>query len=116
MINWVPLLLLDAGSSRHLPDLGLRSVPLDCGCHTWLAAPVQVHTTTAEWFDRPSPPMFMHLPSARRVPSDPRVHCCAPVPLQSHSWTAVPSAVFEWSTSTHLPAMPTIGAAPPGAV
>ena len=42
-----------------------------------------------------------HLPTT--VPSPWGVHCCAPVPLQVHSWILVPSAVPAPETSRHLP-------------
>ena len=67
-------------------------------------------------FAVPAPATSMHLPSARRVPSEPTVQLCALVPLHVHSCTAVPLALAAPATSTHLPAMPVIGPVRPGGV
>src|SRR5215813_4861530 len=41
-MSCVPLVVLLAGSSRHLPVAGLTSCPLTA-CHCWFAPPLQVH-------------------------------------------------------------------------
>ena len=41
-MSWVPLVVLEAGSSRHLPEAGLTSAP-PLACHCWLAPPLQDH-------------------------------------------------------------------------
>src|SRR5687768_3098718 len=58
--------------------------------------------------------MSMHLPSAWIVPFEAIVQRWALVPLQVHSCTAVPLAVADPATSTHLPPMPVIGPVRPG--
>src|ERR1017187_5281704 len=45
MISWVPFAVLNLGSSRHLRETGLTSVPCT-GFHCWLAPPEQVYSWT----------------------------------------------------------------------
>src|ERR1700733_13057149 len=40
--SWVPLAVLEPGSSRHLPEAGLTRAPL-VAFHCWLAPPLQSH-------------------------------------------------------------------------
>ena len=42
--SWVPLAVLDPGSSRHLPEAGLTRVPL-LACHCWFPPPLQSHSS-----------------------------------------------------------------------
>ncbi len=67
--------------SRHLPELGLRRVPLACGAQFCAPLPLQVYS----WIFVPSavaaPATSRHLPRARRLlPS--RVQFCAALALQ----------------------------------
>ncbi len=47
----VPLTVLSLGSSRHLPDLKLRSEPLDWGIHSWSVCALQEKRMTALPFE-----------------------------------------------------------------
>src|SRR5450756_151947 len=103
--NWVPGVVDHPVSSRHLPDCGLYSDPLDCGMKTCAAVLLQSYRSTFVPFAVPPPLMSMHLPSARRVlPACTTVHCCALLPLHVYTWTGVKFAEFAPCTSTHSPA------------
>ncbi len=69
-------------SSRHLPELGLSSSPLDCGTQTWAPVPLQVYRSTRVPLAVPAPLTSRHMPSTCRVLPAATVHCCALVPLQ----------------------------------
>ncbi len=43
---WVPGAVDQPVSSRHLPDAGFSSAPLDCGCQTWAPVPLQSYRST----------------------------------------------------------------------
>src|SRR3954464_5445149 len=88
--------------SRHLPDGGLIRPPPGRGHHCCAPLPLHSHRWILVPSARPLWSTSMHLPSARTLPSEARVHIWAPVPLQSWIWIFVPSAVLLWLTSTHL--------------
>src|SRR3984885_13680037 len=69
-------------SSRHLPDSGLTSSPLDWACHCCAPVPLQVYRSTRVPLAVPAPSTSRHMPSTSRVPLDSTVHCWALVPLQ----------------------------------
>src|SRR5689334_5190856 len=102
MISCVPFAVLAPLASRHLPDCGFTSEPLDPAVQFWPPEPLQV----ASWIAAPlavlPPATPMHLPSERRV-LPLTVHCWLPAPLHVHSWIFVPSAELLPLTSTHLP-------------
>src|SRR5579859_8028811 len=100
--SWVPLAVLEPGSSRHLPEAGLTRVPL-LACHCWLAPPLQAHSSISVPLAVPAPVMSMHLPNTCSVPSEATVHCWLAPPLQSHISILVPLAVDCALSSTHLP-------------
>jgi hypothetical protein len=45
--SWVPGLMLNPGSSRHLPDCGLTSAPSDCGFQTGAPVPLHMYKSTS---------------------------------------------------------------------
>src|SRR5215469_4144244 len=96
-------------SSRHLPDWGLSSSPLDCGCQTCAPVPLQVYRSTRVPFAVPPALTSRHLPSTCRVLSDATVHCWALVPLQVYTWIGLKSAVLAERSSRHRPWYPVTG-------
>src|SRR6266545_3697899 len=73
----VPLVVLRAGSSKHLPEAGLTNCPLTA-CHCWLPPPLQGHHSM-------SVPLAELFPVISRQPPL-MVQLCAPAkPLQSTS-------------------------------
>ena len=67
--SWVPLVVLNPGSSRHRPDTGFTSIPFT-GSHCWLAPPLQVQSSTSVPLAVPAPVMSMHEPSNVNWASD----------------------------------------------
>src|SRR5882757_3484979 len=107
--SWVLLVLVPAGSSRHLPDSGLtRARVEELYLHCCAPVPLQAHNCTLVRSAVPLAATSRHLPNARRVPSPGTVHFCAAVPLHVKMSTWVPFAVCCWYTSTHLPATPDV--------
>src|SRR6476469_6166104 len=101
-MSWVPLAVLELGSSRHLPEAGLTSVPL-VAVHCWLPPPLQVHSSTRVPLLKLAPVMSMQPPSMVRVPLVLTVQfCAAALPSQSHICTLVPFAPLPLLSSTHL--------------
>src|SRR6185312_17349028 len=99
--SWVPLAVLEPGSSRHLPEAGLTSWPL-LARHCWLAPPLQVHSSMRVPLAVLAPVMSMHLPRTCTVPLDSTVQAWLAPPLQSQIWILVPSAEDWPLSSTHL--------------
>src|SRR5882672_7974989 len=73
--------------------------------HFWLAVPAQVQICSRVPLVELLPVASRHLFAAGLTMSFAAVtvHCCAPVPLQSHNWIFVPSAVPAEVMSKHLP-------------
>src|ERR1022692_936267 len=102
--SWVPGVVDQFVSSRHLLDCGLYSDPLDCGMKTCAPVLLQVYRSTVVPSAVPPPLMSMHLPKACSVlPAWTTVHCWALVPLQVYTWTGVKFALLAPRTSTHRP-------------
>src|SRR5271165_1291128 len=99
--SWVPSAVLNAGSSRHLPEAGLTSSPLTAS-HCWLAPPVQVHSSISAPLAVLPPVMSRHWPLIPTVPLLSMVQVCEDaLPLQSHSCTLVPGVLEPPLTSAH---------------
>src|SRR6516164_6833943 len=82
-MSCVPLVVFDAGSSRHMPECGFTISPL-VAVHCWLAPPLQVH-------------------NSMRVPLLLTVQFCALVlPSQSQICTLVPLVPLPLLSSTHF--------------
>src|SRR5882762_5052596 len=80
----VPLVVLCAGSSKHLPEAGLTNCPLTA-CHCWLPPPSQVHHSMRVPLVVLFPVISRQPPLMVMVPLLLTVQFCAPVlPLQSH--------------------------------
>src|ERR1700749_1454486 len=61
--SWVPQVVLELGSSRHLPDCGLSSSPFAWGTQVWLAPPLQPHrSTSVPSAVDPAPTTSRHMP------------------------------------------------------
>src|SRR6266581_4761695 len=100
--SWVPLVVLNPGSSRHLPEAGLTSSPFTA-CHCWLAPPLQVHHSMRVPLAVLAPVMSMQPPSICRVPLLATVQFCAAVlPSQSHICTLLPGVPLPLLLSTQL--------------
>src|SRR5579859_2799767 len=67
--SWVPLVVLELGSSRHRPEAGLTSSPEELACHCWLPPPLQVQSSTRLPLAVPLLVTSRQPPSTRRVPS-----------------------------------------------
>src|SRR6202044_1820127 len=76
--TWVPGVVDEFGSSRHLPDCGVSSEPLDCGMKTCAPVLLQSYRSTVVPSAVPPPLMSRHLPRTRSVlPASTTVHCWA---------------------------------------
>src|ERR1700722_577229 len=101
-MSCVPLVVLEAGSSRHLLEAGLTSSPF-VACHCWLAPPLQVHSSIRVPLLVLAPVMSMQPPSIVSVPLLFTVQFCAAVlPSQSHICTLLALAPLPLLLSTHL--------------
>src|SRR3954451_8437942 len=86
----VPLVVMPAGSSKHLPVAGLTSCPL-IGCHCWFAPPLHVHHSTRVPLAELFPVISRQPPSMVMVPLLFMVQLCAAAkPLQSNICTLLP--------------------------
>src|SRR5271155_3903093 len=99
--SWVPLAVLEPGSSRHLPEAGLTSSPL-LACHCWLAPPLHCHSSIKVPLAVLAPVMSRHLPKTCTFPLDATVHDWLAPPSQSQTWIFAPLAVDLALSSTHL--------------
>ena len=106
----VPSAALLPDTSRHLPELGLRSVPSAWACQFCAPLPLQVHNCTSVPSAVPAPDTSRHLPNARSTWPD-TVQVCAVEPLQVNNWIFVPSAVPRVHVQA-LPGQPPHRAAP----
>ena len=109
----MPFAALKPGSSRHLPDTGLISVPFTA-IHCWFPPPLQVNSSMSAPFAVLAPTMSIHLPLIWMVPFAAIVHRCAAEPLQLYICTWVPFAAEPPLTSTHVPALSPAVMAPDG--
>src|ERR1700749_618564 len=92
-MSCVPFAVLEAGSSRHIPECGLTISPLDAS-HCWLAPPLQVHSSIRVLLTYLAPVMSMQPPSIVSVPLLLTVQFCTPVlPSQAHIWTLLPGVL-----------------------
>src|SRR5271154_2121903 len=100
--SWVPGLVAQFVSSRHLPDCGLYSAPSDWCCQ--ICAPVPLHVYRSTFVPSVVPPLTTsrHPSMACTVPFGSTVHCCAVEPLQVYSSTAVPAVASPPATSRHM--------------
>ncbi len=69
-------------TSRHLPEFGLRNVPLDWADQFWAPLPLHVQSWIFVPSAEPAPSTSRHLPNARIVEFGVTVHVCAAEPLQ----------------------------------
>src|ERR1700728_281384 len=100
-MSCVPSAVLEAGSSRHMPEVGLTSSPLSAS-HCWLAPPLHVHHSISVPSVYLAPVMSRQPPSMVRVPLLLTVQFCAPVlPSQVQICTLLPLAPLPLLLSTH---------------
>src|SRR6202035_3140928 len=93
--------VLNPGSSRHLPETGFTSSPFTAS-HCWFAPPLQVHSSIRAPLAVLPPVMSRHLPLIPTVPLDAIVHVCAATLLpQFHICTFVPSTAEPPLASAH---------------
>src|ERR1700722_7196725 len=114
-MSGVPSVVLEPGSSRHMPEVGLTSSPLSAS-HCWLAPPLHVHHSISVPSVYLAPVMSRQPPSMVRVPLLLTVQFCAPVlPSQAHICTLLPSVPLALLLSTQrgLPPPATIPRAAP---
>src|SRR5690606_17469638 len=71
--------------------------------HLCAPVPLHVHSCTGVPFAVPLPLTSRHFPSARTVPSLPRVHDWAALPLHGTICTRLPSCVWPHGTSRQNP-------------
>src|SRR4051812_18521496 len=108
--SWVPLPVLDPGSSRQKPVSWLIKLSFGPRYHCCHEAPRQSESCALApgngvWASSAWNSVVLavrHLPKTRRLPSGYPVHCCDGEPMQSHIWMCVPFAVRPWSSSMHL--------------
>src|SRR5215831_18602762 len=101
-MSCVPLAVLLPGSSRHLPEAGLTSVPLTT-CHCWFAPPLQVHHSMRVPLAVLFPVISRQPPSMVTVPLLLMVQlCAAATPLQSNICTLLPGVAAALASSMHL--------------
>src|SRR5258708_14979407 len=101
-MSCVPLVVLDPGSSRHIPECGFTISPLEA-VHCWLAPPLQAHNSMRVPLVYLAPVMSMQPPAMVRVPLLLTVQFCALVlPSQSQICTLVPLVPLPLLSSTHL--------------
>src|ERR1700722_7201049 len=101
-MSCVPLVVLEPGSSRHIPECGFTISPLDA-VHCWLAPPLQVHNSIRVLLTYLAPVMSMQPPAMVRVPLLLTVQFCALVlPSQSQICTLVPAVPLPLLSSTHF--------------
>src|ERR1700734_1046064 len=99
--SWVPCVVVNPGSSRHLPETGFTSSPFTAS-HCWLPPPLQVHSSMRAPFAVLAPVTSRHFPLIPTVPLDAIVQVCAAALLsQLHICTFVPSAAEPPLTSAH---------------
>src|ERR1700735_243408 len=102
MISCVPSAVLEAGSSRHMPEVGLTSSLLPSASHCWLAPPLHGHHSISVPSVYLAPVMSMQPPSMVRVPLLLTVQFCAAVlPSQVQICTLLPLAPLPLLLSTH---------------
>src|SRR5262249_54054990 len=75
--SWVPLAVLEPGSSRHLPETGFSSSPW-VYVQTWFVPPLQVHHSISVLMAVDLPVISRQPPSIWMVPLDAIVQFCAP--------------------------------------
>src|SRR6202451_2138765 len=86
-MSCVPSVVLEAGSSRHMPEVGLNSSPLSAS-HCWLAPPLHGHHSISVPSVYLAPVMSMQPPSMVSVPLLLTVQfCAAVVPSHAHICT-----------------------------
>src|ERR1022692_4182411 len=78
--SWVPCVVLNPGSSRHLPETGFTSSPFTAS-HCWLAPPLHVHSSMRAPLAVLPPVMSRQLPLIPTVPLDSIVQFCADASL-----------------------------------
>src|SRR5580700_5568013 len=99
-MSCVPFVVLEPGSSRHIPECGFTISPLDAA-HCWLAPPLQVHNSMRVPLAYLAPVMSMQPPSMVRVPLLLTVQFCAAVlPSQAHICTLLPLVALPLLLST----------------
>src|SRR3984957_14094327 len=100
MISCVPSAVLEAGSSRHMPEVGLTSSLLPSASHCWLAPPLHGHHSTSVPSVYLAPVMSRQPPSMVSVPLLVTVQFCAAVPSHAHICTLLPSVPLPLLLST----------------
>jgi len=99
-VSCVPSVVLEPGSSRHIPEVGLTSSPLSAS-HCWLAPPLHVHHSISVPSVYLAPVMSMQPPSIVSVPLLLTVQFCAAVlPSQAHICALLPSVPLALLLST----------------
>src|ERR1700733_10038393 len=99
-MSCVPSVVLEAGSSRHMPEVGFTSSPPDAS-HCWLAPPLHVHHSISVPLVYLAPVMSMQPPSMVSVPLLLTVQFCAAVlPSHAHICTLLPSVPLALLLST----------------
>src|SRR5258708_30390378 len=90
-MSCVPSVVLEPGSSRHMPEAGLTSSLLPSAFHCWLAPPLHDHHSISVPLVYLAPVMSMQPPSMVSVPLLFTVQFCAAVlPSHAHICTLLP--------------------------
>src|ERR1700735_1481508 len=101
MISCVPSSVLEPGSSRHMPEVGLTSSLVPSASHCWLAPPLHGHHSTSVPSVYLAPVMSRQSPSMVSVPLLLTVQFCAAVlPSHAHICTLLPSVALALLLST----------------
>src|ERR1700677_1176122 len=99
-MSCVPSVGLEAGASRHMPEVGLTSSSLSAS-HCWLAPPLHRHPSISVPSVYLAPVMSMQPPSMVSVPLLLTVQFCAAVlPSHAHICTLLPSVPLPLLLST----------------
>ena len=101
----LPSAALELGTSRHFPELMLRTEPSQNGCQHLGCEPLQSHSCSRVPLALDELGTSRHLPRARSDPAS-SDQVCAPLPLQSRSVRECRSRSDWPAPSRHLPASP----------